>query len=169
MSAPPNLNDPKLLINRELSWLEFNQRVLEEAADESVPLLERLKFLSIVSTNLDEFFMIRVAGVKQQLVGGLVEPAQDGSSPLEQLGAISARAHRMVQDQYTVYREHVQPALEAQGIVLGGPRSWSADVQARMGQYFAEEIYPVLTPLVIDPGHPFPHLKNKSLNLGVGE
>ena len=167
MSAPPNLNDPKLLINRELSWLEFNQRVLEEAADEGVPLLERLKFLSIVSTNLDEFFMIRVAGVKQQLVGGLVEPAQDGSSPHEQLGAISARAHRMVQDQYTVYREHVQPALEAQGIVLGGPRSWSADVQARMGKYFAEEIYPVLTPLVIDPGHPFPHLKNKSLNLGV--
>jgi len=161
------VTDPKLLINRELSWLEFNQRVLDEASDATVPLLERLKFLAIVSTNLDEFFMIRVAGVKQQLAGGLVEPAQDGSSPNDQLGAISARTHRMVQDQYAVYRAQVQPALETHGIVLGGPRAWTPEVHTRMGDYFAQEIYPVLTPLVIDPGHPFPHLKNKSLNLGV--
>lgn len=159
--------DPKLLINRELSWLEFNQRVLEEAADPTVPLLERVKFLSIVSTNLDEFFMIRVAGLKQQLGGDIDEPAADGLSPQEQLARITARVHAMVSEQYLLYREQVRPALRAAGIVLGGSSAWTPETAKRAEDHFLREVFPVLTPLVIDPGHPFPHLKNKSLNLGV--
>ncbi len=163
-----NAVDPKLFLNRELSWLEFNQRVLDEAADPSVPLLERVKFLSIVSTNLDEFFMIRVAGLKQQVAGGdPVEPSADGMGPQEAVSAISQRAHRMVRDQYALWREQLQPSLSAAGIALASPDAWNADLAKRMEDYFSREIYPVLTPLVIDPGHPFPHLKNKSLNLGV--
>ena len=161
------LPDPKLFINRELSWLEFNQRVLDEAADPMVPLLERVKFLSIVSTNLDEFFMIRVAGLKQQLVGDLVEPTSDGMTPTEQLAAVAQRVHRMVRDQYTLFREQVCPSLAQAGIVLGGSEAWASDLAKKAEEYFHREIYPVLTPLLIDPGHPFPHLKNKSLNLGV--
>ncbi len=160
--------DPKLLLNRELSWLEFNQRVLDEAGDASVPLLERVKFLSIVATNLDEFFMIRVAGLKQQAAGGdIVDPSGDGLTPQEQLAQIAPRAHRMVRDQYAVWREQVSPALAAAGIAIAPPDAWGPELSKRMEDYFAREIYPVLTPLVIDPGHPFPHLKNKSLNLAV--
>jgi len=160
--------DPKLLLNRELSWLEFNQRVLDEAGDASVPLLERVKFLSIVATNLDEFFMIRVAGLKQQAAGGdIVDPSGDGLTPLEQLAQIAPRAHRMVRDLYAIWREQVSPALAAAAITIAAPDTWNADLSRRMEDYFAREIYPVLTPLVIDPGHPFPHLKNKSLNLAV--
>ncbi len=160
--------DPKLLLNRELSWLEFNQRVLDEAGDATVPLLERVKFLSIVATNLDEFFMIRVAGLKQQAAGGdIVDPPGDGLTPLEQLAQISPRVHRMVRDLYAIWREQVSPALSAAAITIAPPDTWNADLSRRMEDYFAREIYPVLTPLVIDPGHPFPHLKNKSLNLAV--
>jgi polyphosphate kinase len=170
--APPaqrgNNADARLFLNRELSWLEFNQRVLDEAADPGVPLLERVKFLAIVATNLDEFFMIRVAGLKQQVAGGdPVEPSADGMSPQECVAAISARTHRMVRDQYVLWREQVRPALAAVGIALPSAEAWGPDLTKRMEDYFAREIYPVLTPLVIDPGHPFPHLKNKSLNLGV--
>ena len=159
--------DPKLLINRELSWLEFNQRVLDEAADPSVPLLERVKFLAIVSSNLDEFFMIRVAGLKQQLTGEVDETADDGLSPQEQLTRTAARVHAMVAEQYLLYREQLRPALRGAGIVLGGSSAWTPETAKRAEEYFVREVFPVLTPLVIDPGHPFPHLKNKSLNLGV--
>lgn len=158
---------PNQYLNRELSWLEFNQRVLDEAADPTVPLLERVKFLSIVCTNLDEFFMIRVAGVKQQIAGEVVDPTPDGMTPPEQLAAISARSHRMVKDLYALWREHVRPALEQAGVVVGGAMDRAPDLAARMERYFLDEVFPVLTPLVIDPGHPFPHLKNKSLNLGL--
>ncbi len=166
--ARPGADNPKLFLNRELSWLEFNQRVLDEAADPTVPLLERAKFLSIVATNLDEFFMIRVAGLKQQVAGGdPVEPSADGMTPQESVAAISQRVHRMVRDQYAVWCETVRPALTAVGITLASPETWSPELSKKLGDYFSREIYPVLTPLVIDPGHPFPHLKNKSLNLGV--
>jgi polyphosphate kinase len=158
--------DPQLFINRELSWLEFNQRVLDEAADPAVPLLERVKFLSIVATNLDEFFMIRVAGVKQQVAGDVVELTTDGRNPRAQLTAITERAHRLVKDQYSLYCDHVRPALEAVGIQLG-ERESTPEIARRIEAYFRHDIYPVLTPLVIDPGHPFPHLKNKSINLGI--
>ena len=164
MSDP--IPDPQLFINRELSWLEFNQRVLDEAADPAVPLLERVKFLSIVATNLDEFFMIRVAGVKQQLAGDVVELTTDGRNPRAQLTAITERAHRLVKDQYALYRDQVRPALEAAGIQLG-EREGTPEIARRIEAYFRQDIYPVLTPLVIDPGHPFPHLKNKSINLGI--
>jgi polyphosphate kinase len=159
--------DAKLLLNRELSWLEFNQRVLDEAADPTVPLLERVKFLSIVATNLDEFFMIRVAGLKQQLGGDIDETTADGLSPQEQLSRITTRVHAMVTSQYTLYREQVRPALRNAGIVLGGSSAWNESTAKRAEEYFVREVFPVLTPLVIDPGHPFPRLKNKSLNLGV--
>ncbi|MEZ4391804.1 MAG: polyphosphate kinase 1 [Polyangiales bacterium] len=159
--------DPTLLINRELSWLEFNQRVLDEAEDESVPLLERVKFLSIVASNLDEFFMIRVAGLKQQLGSNLDETTADGLSPQEQLTRIAARVHAMVAAKYALYRDRVRPALRNAGIILGGSSAWTQATAARAEAYFIRDVFPVLTPLVIDPGHPFPRLKNKSLNLGV--
>ncbi|MBI5516130.1 MAG: polyphosphate kinase 1 [Deltaproteobacteria bacterium] len=162
------MTDPKLFLNRELSWLEFNQRVLDEASDPSVPLLERVKFLSIISTNLDEFFMIRVAGLKHQRGGEeLLEPTADGLSPGQQLEAICARAQRMVRDKYALFRDQVRPALVAAGIHLAPPSQWSPETTAWLEDYFVREIFPVLTPMVVDPGHPFPHLRNKSLNLAV--
>src|SRR5688572_11685938 len=106
-----DFHEYRLFINRELSWLTFNERVLAEARDRSLPVYERLKFLGIVSANLDEFFMVRVAGLKQQLLGGVTEPAADGLLPAEQLTAIAARAHAMVEDQYAVWRENLVPAL----------------------------------------------------------
>src|SRR6516164_5933167 len=107
------LDDPSLYFNRELSWLEFNGRVLEEAQDSSVPLLERLKFLAIVASNLDEFFMIRVAGLKQQLSGNVAETPPDGLTAAEQLAAISARTHAMVTEQYRIWRDDIEPGLDA--------------------------------------------------------
>lgn len=169
--APPGANAASapnpLFINRELSWLEFNQRVLEEAGDNNVPLLERLKFLAIVSSNLDEFFMIRVAGLKQQLAGELDEPAADGLTVVEQLASISYRVHRMVADQYQVYREHVRPKLEQAGLAITPAEAWTADELRALNEHFLKEVFPVLTPLAIDPGHPFPRFKNKTLYLAV--
>ncbi|MEI8256750.1 MAG: polyphosphate kinase 1, partial [Deltaproteobacteria bacterium] len=159
--------DSRLYINRELSWLEFNQRVLDEAADPNVPLLERMKFLAIMASNLDEFFMIRVAGLKQQLAGDLDDPPADGMSPSEQLAAIAARTHRMVADQYALFVAQIRPGLEAAGIVIARLGTWQPEVEHTLHDYFVREIYPVLTPLAIDPGHPFPRLRNKSLNLAV--
>jgi|LNFM01.1.fsa_nt_gb polyphosphate kinase len=162
-SSAPN----PLFINRELSWLEFNQRVLEEAGDNNVPLIERLKFLAIVSSNLDEFFMIRVAGLKQQLAGELDEPAADGLTVVEQLASISQRVHRMVADQYQVFREQVRPKLEHAGLVIAAPDAWTPDELRSLNDHFLKEVFPVLTPLAIDPGHPFPRIKNKTLYLSV--
>lgn len=177
ISALPRTSEPPpasaasapnpLFINRELSWLEFNQRVLDEAADGSVPLLERLKFLAIVSSNLDEFFMIRVAGLKQQLAGEFDEPRADGLTATEQLAAISYRTHQMVFDQYQLFREQVRPKLEAAGLAIVAPESWTSDEEQALRDHFLREVFPVLTPLAIDPGHPFPRIKNKSLYLAV--
>ena len=115
------LQDSKLFINRELSWLSFNERVLEEARDAQLPLFERLKFLTIVASNLDEFFMVRVAGLQQQNLGGVAEAPADGLLPAEQLAAISERAHAMIADQYRVWRNDLMPALRAQGITIVDP------------------------------------------------
>jgi polyphosphate kinase len=164
------LADPanaKLFINRELSWLEFNGRVLEEARDPSVPLLERLKFLAIVASNLDEFFMIRVAGLKQQLSGNVAETPADGLTPAEQLTAISARAHAMVAEQYRVWREEVGPGIERAGVRVTRPAQLTPEQRAHLSGYFSREVWPVLTPLAVDPGHPFPMLANRSLNLAI--
>src|SRR5580698_9287101 len=129
----------KLFINRELSWLEFNSRVLDEARDASVPLLERLKFLSIVASNLDEFFMIRVAGLKQQLSGNVAETPPDGLTAAEQLAAISARAHAMVAEQYRVWRTEVAPGLAEAGIRLLRAQDLTPAQKAPLSTYFAKE------------------------------
>jgi polyphosphate kinase len=170
VGKPPVVNDPaaaKLFINRELSWLGFNERVLEEAHDQTVPLAERLKFVSIVASNLDEFFMVRVAGLKQQLSGNVAETPPDGLTPAEQLTAISARAHAMVTDLYGAWRNDIEPGLARSGIRRVVPGDLTPDQRAHLSAFFAREVWPVLTPLAVDPGHPFPMLRNRSLNLAV--
>jgi polyphosphate kinase len=155
---------PQHFINRELSWLEFNQRVLDEALEPANPLLERLKFLCIVSSNLDEFFEIRVAGLKQQMESETVERGIDGLTATETFRAVSKRTHRMVDDLYACWREQLKPALARHGIrFLKFGELAPADL-AWTEQFYRAEVRPVLTPLAIDPAHPFPQLLNKSLN-----
>jgi polyphosphate kinase len=165
--TPPALDAPSLYVNRELSWLEFNARVLAEAEDPGVPLYERIKFLSIVTGNLDEFFMVRVAGLKQQLSGEVEEPPPDGMMPQEQLAALSARAHKLVDAQYHCWTDQLVPALAREGVMLVRPADLAPEELASLDAMFKNDIFPVLTPIAIDPGHPFPHVRNKSLNLGV--
>ncbi len=156
-------------LNRELSWLEFNARVLEEARDSANPLLERLKFLSIFSSNLDEFFEVRVAGLLEQVNAG-VEPQDfgaDGLGPAEQLAAIHPRVHALVAEQHRVLREEVLPGLGDAGIRLVRYTELSREERSGVDALFHASIYPVLTPLAIDPGHPFPHVHNKSLNIAL--
>ena len=156
-------------LNRELSWLEFNGRVLEEAADPTNPCLERIKFLSIVSSNLDEFFEVRVAGLQEQLYAGL-EPQDfpaDGLAPTEQLTRIDQRVHRLVGDQYQLLHRELIGQLGQGGIVWVRLEELSPDERGYVDTLFRTSIYPVLTPLAIDPGHPFPHVHNKSLNIAL--
>jgi polyphosphate kinase len=170
VTKPPVVNDPasaKLFINRELSWLGFNERVLEEARDPSVPLAERLKFSAIVASNLDEFFMVRVAGLKQQLSGNVAETPPDGLTAAEQLAAISARAHAMVALLYDTWRDNIEPQLVQAGVRRLTPSELSPEQKTHLSSYFAREVWPVLTPLAVDPGHPFPMLRNRSINLAV--
>ena len=166
-SAVQNLNDARFFINRELSWLAFNERVLEEGLDPAVPALERLKFLAITSSNLDEFFMIRVAGLKQQLSGHVEESGPDAMSPGEQLAAVSQRCHEMVARQHRALLGDVLPNLDRAGVRLLSTAQLSPEGDHFVADYFAREVFPVLTPIALDPGHPFPHLRNKSLNLAV--
>lgn len=168
---PKNLAQfsPEHYLNRELSWLEFNARVLEEAADPSNPWLERIKFLSIVSSNLDEFFEIRVAGLQQQLYAGL-EPqdfAADGLDPGRQLSEIAQRTHRLVTEQYRLLHEEMIGGLKENGIEWLRLEELLPAERAYVDHLFTSSIYPVLTPLAIDPGHPFPHAHNKSLNIAL--
>ena len=163
----PDLKAPQNYINRELSFLEFNQRVLDQAFDESVPLLERLRFLSISSANLDEFFEIRVAGLKQLLELGAGQFASDALTPEELLTALHERALRLVSEQYRCLNEVLLPALAAQGISLLGRAGWSPEAEKWLEQYFEHEIEPVLSPLGLDPARPFPRIQNKSLNFIV--
>ena len=165
--AQPEPPEPRLFLNRELSWLAFNERVLEEARDAQAPLFERLKFLSIVGSNFDEFFMVRVAGLKQQIVGQVVDAPADGMLPQEQLAAISERVHALVAEQDRVWHEELLPALAASGLHLVAPPSFNDEQAAAGKKYFEKQVAPALTPLAVDPGHPFPHLRNKSLNIAV--
>ena len=162
-----DFSDKSYYINRELSWLEFNQRVLDQAIDESNPLLERLKFLCIVSSNLDEFFEVRVAGLKQQKQIHSSEAGPDGMTATEVLAVVSQRVRRMVDDQYRCWREQLQPQLEAQKLRFHTYPVVPRSEQKHFGEFFQKHIYPVLTPLAIDPSHPFPQLLNKSLNVIV--
>jgi polyphosphate kinase len=169
--APPpaaaDLRDPSLYLNRELSVLEFNLRVLEQAKDLATPLLERLKFLTICSTNLDEFFEIRVAGLKQQVAFGISQAGPDGLSPQQTLQRISVAAHALVDEQYRVLNEILLPALREQGIRILERGDWTAKQQRWVRRYFEQEVLPVLTPVGLDPAHPFPKVLNKSLNFVV--
>lgn len=162
---PLDLYSPEVYFNRELSWLSFNERVLGEALNDSVPLLERLKFLTIVSSNLDEFFMIRVAGLRQQWELGVQDAPPDGMTPEEQLRAIGERVTQMVRLQSRCFLDEIKPAMESEGICIHEYASLDETAQNGLRAYFLDEVFPILTPLAIDPGHPFPHLLNRSLNL----
>jgi polyphosphate kinase len=161
----PAIVDPALYVNRELSWLDFNRRVLEEALDPSVPLLERVKFLAIVSTNLDEFFMVRVAGLKRQVAAGDVAGGPDGLTAAQTLAAVATRAHELSHEQHACWMQELEPALEQEGIRIVRPERATPEQREHLEQYFRRTLLPVLTPLAIDPGHPFPHLANRSLCL----
>jgi polyphosphate kinase len=163
----PELHDPQLFLNRELSWLQFNSRVLEEAAHIALPIFERLKFLAIVSSNLDEFFMVRVAGLKQQQLGGVSETAADGLLPNEQLEAISTHVHSMMEEQHRIWSEDILPCLQRYGLHLVTPDAFDPQQRTAARAHFAQNVFPTLTPLAVDPGHPFPHLRNKSINVAV--
>ena len=169
MDAPAKLEfqPSDLFVNRELSLLEFNRRVLDQAKDESVPLLERLKFLCICSANLDEFFEIRVAGLMQMAESPLPQRAADGMSPQEILAAISPRAHALVDEQYRVFNEVLVPALDAERIRFLRRAEWTPEQDAWLRQHFFSELLPVLSPIGLDPAHPFPRILNKSLNFIV--
>jgi polyphosphate kinase len=162
-----DLRDSSLYFNRELSWIEFNRRVLEEAEDPNHPLLERVKFLSIFSSNLDEFFMIRVSGLKDQVAAGVTNTPPDGMTPGEQLAEIRSRVLPLMQEQRRYFYEEILPALSAAGIQLLRCSQVGPEACGRLGDYFHAEILPVLTPLAFDPGRPFPHISNLSLNLAV--
>ncbi|RMG28401.1 MAG: polyphosphate kinase 1 [Gammaproteobacteria bacterium] len=162
-----DLASPELYINRELSLLAFHERVLEQARDPSTPLLERLRFLCISSTNLDEFFEIRVAGIKQKIAIGSVESGSDGFTPQEVMHRISARAHALVERQYHVLNEELIPALEQERIRFVRRTDWSARQAEWVRDFFTHELLPVLSPLGLDPAHPFPRILNKSLNFIV--
>ncbi len=168
-NKPPELELPQadLFLNRELSLLEFNRRVLEQAKDASVPLLERLKFLCISSSNLDEFFEIRVAGLQQMAELNPMQRGADGMTPGETLAAISKRTHELVEEQYRVFNEEVIPALEQERIRFLRRSEWTPDQDAWLKTYFQNELMPVLSPIGLDPAHPFPRILNKSLNFIV--
>ncbi len=166
-SATSALDDPSLYINRELGWLAFNQRVLEEAQDASHPLLERVKFLSIFSNNLDEFFMIRVSGLRQQLESGILDVSADGMTPVEQLVAIRRTLEPMLAEHRRTWQEDLLPKLLAAGIRILPYERLKKKQRRLLKRYFLDEIFPALTPLAFDPGHPFPHISNLSLNLAV--
>jgi polyphosphate kinase len=158
---------PDAFVNRELSWLEFNRRVLEEAQDSSVPLLERVKFLAIFSSNLDEFFMVRVAELKRRIRAGDATTGPDGLSPTKVLAAVADQVHRLVAAQHRCFLEELGPILASEGIRLVRPKEVTTEQERFLEDYFRRTLMPVLTPLAIDPGHPFPHLANRSLCLVV--
>ncbi len=166
-SPPRRLDDPELFINRELSLLDFQRRVLEEAQDSSNPLLERLMFLSFVGSNVDEFFMVRVAGLKRQIEKSVMDTGPDGMSAAEQLRAIRASVIRLYRGAHECWSKELVPALESAGIRILSYANLTDEQRAVADAYFQEAVFPTLTPLAFDPGRPFPHISNLSLNLAV--
>ncbi|MDK2933448.1 MAG: polyphosphate kinase [Clostridiales bacterium] len=160
-------NQPEYFINRELSWLEFNERVLEEAKDRNNPLFERIKFLAIVSSNLDEFFMVRVASLKDQVNVDFKKPDPAGFTPKEQLKRISIRTHKMVEDQYNTLNRSLIPGLRKNNIHIIHREDLTSRHKDFLEEYFTNIVYPVLTPMAVDSSRPFPLILNKSLNLGI--
>lgn len=161
------LHRPDLLINRELSWIEYNKRVLDEAADRRHPLLERVKSLYFFSTNLNEFFMVRVSGLAEQVAAALGERSADGLTAAEQLAAIREHLTPLLRRQHALLHQEILPALAAQGIHIVDIEDVTPRDRALLDSYYEREVFPVLTPLAVDPGHPFPHISNLSLNLAV--
>ncbi len=162
-----SLDDKRLFLNREMSLLSFQWRVLEEAQDQKNPLLERFRFLSIVGSNMDEFFMVRVAGLKRQLEAGSLNAGPDGLTPLEQLEAIGAEVNRLLMEAQKCFREKLMPQLKEEGIIIMEYSNLTEEQRRDIEQIFLQKIFPVLTPMAFDPGHPFPHISNLSLNLAV--
>jgi polyphosphate kinase len=158
---------PENYLNRELGLLAFNQRVLAQAHDERVPLLERLRFICIVSSNMDEFFEIRVGGLKEQLKAHSTTVTTDGKTPSEAYRLVSTQAHAIVQEQYQLFNEEIVPRLQAEGIRFIRRTAWSDELRAWIREYFVRELMPLLTPIGLDPSHPFPRVLNKSLNFAV--
>ena len=163
----PDLHNPELYTNRQISLLEFNRRVLAQAEDPRTPLLERLKFLCIASSNLDEFFEIRVAGLRQAQEMGVSQSGPDGRTPQEVLRDISQRTHGLVDTQYRLLNDHLMPALAEAGIRFLRRDEWSAEQRRWIRDYFENALLPILTPMGLDPSHPFPQVLNKSLNFIV--
>jgi polyphosphate kinase len=164
---PNDLSNPALFINRELSWLAFNERVLAQAQDTSHPLLERVKFLGISGTNLDEFFMVRVATILKKFRAGIEDVSIDGQSTEQQLATIRARALAQMDEQTGCWSQSLRPLLAAEGIHFLEPADYTPAIDTWLAQYFKDHIFPVLTPLAFDPGHPFPYISNLSMNLAV--
>jgi len=162
-----NLSDPQWYQNRDLSWLQFNQRVLEEALDRTNPLLERLKFLAIVFSNLDEFFMIRVAGIKEQIEVGFHGADPAGMTPVQQMERIAQEAHRMTKVGYSCFQRSILPALRKEGCVISDIAEVPEKAVQFLDRTYEETVFPVLTPMAVDPSRPFPNLQNRSLNLIV--
>ena len=167
VAKKPNLLDPALYINRELSWLSFNDRVLAQARSERHPLLERVRFISISETNLDEFFMIRVAGLQQQVANDLPNPIPDGMTPEEQIQSIKRSTEEFFAERRRILDKEIFPALEKEGVCILSHRKVRAAERRELRERFTRDILPILTPLAIDPAHPFPHISNLSLNLLV--
>lgn len=163
-----NLKNPDYYINRELSWLRFDERILGEAKDRTIPLFERLKFLSIVSSNLDEFYMVRVASLKDMVDAGYTKKDIAGMTPKQQLAAISEKTHELVASQYSTYNRSLIPALSETGLtILRSHEELTAEEAEYVDEYFEENVYPVLTPMAVDSSRPFPLIRNKSLNIGA--
>lgn len=160
--------DPKNYVNRELSWLDFNYRVLGEARDKSTPLFDRLKFLSITASNLDEFFMVRVASLKDMIHANYTKPDIAGMTASEQLAAIGIKTHELVEEQYRIYNRSLLPALRQNGLkVITSHENLTKQEAAFVDRYFEEMVYPVLTPMAVDSSRPFPLIRNKSLNIAA--
>ena len=160
-------NDQNILLNRDLAWLEFNRRVLHEAKDSAVPILERVKFLAIFSSNLDEFFMVRVAGLKRQVYTQQLSPAANSTDVASILNAISRRVHELTDEQHLCFLDTILPELTREGIHFVRPDEMTGDQEQCLEEFFHKKLYPIVTPLAVDPGHPFPYLTNRSLSLIV--
>ncbi len=159
--------EPKNFFNRDLSWVEFNRRVMEEALNSELPLLEKIKFISIFFSNLDEFYMIRVAGLKEQVAANILEPTIDGLTPLEQIQKIEKTLKPMIKQLTDCWTNVIVPELKKNNVFILNINELQADEHAKLKEYFKKEIYPILTPLAFDPGRPFPYISNLSLSLAV--
>lgn len=158
---------PKNFVNRDLSWVEFNRRVLEEAINPDLPLLDKVKFISIFFSNLDEFYMIRVAGIKDQVVAKIIDPTIDGLTPLQELRAIEKEVRPMIETIYDLWRNEIVPSLRENNVHILNLDKLPKEEQRLLSEYFNKEIYPVLTPLAFDPGRPFPYISNLSLSFAI--